>query len=192
VIGSGLTKPAPATHQRDFRAIIDCGAVVSPLRCSQTAAPWTFPYRNPWIAGLCDTLLVVQAGLKSGALQTARAALAQDVDVWVVPGRMDHPLHQGCHILVSEGARLMTDERSWVGPEDSERRGAQGPPTAEPPEGAELWKLLSAEPVALDELCRLTGRDVPSLTTDITTLELSGWLRRGPAGGFMRAWPERD
>ncbi|MCA9711880.1 MAG: DNA-processing protein DprA, partial [Myxococcales bacterium] len=69
VLGSGLDRPAPATHRGLFRRVLAAGgAVTSPFPCGQGAARWTFPRRNPWIAGLARAVVVVQAGLASGTL----------------------------------------------------------------------------------------------------------------------------
>ena len=78
---------------------------VSPFSADTAAAKWTFPYRNPWIVALSAAVIVVQAGLRSGALQTANFALRAGVPVWVVTGSFDHPEHAGCRALLRRGAK---------------------------------------------------------------------------------------
>ena len=191
VLGSGLCKPAPASHRADFRRIESQGAIVSPLPCHQGATRWTFPVRNRWIAGLCDTVLVVQAGLKSGALQTARHALAMGRTVWIVPGPMDHPLHQGCHALVDEGARILCNEHSWYGETDVHAAPQKERQFSGPEQGRAIWETLAGQIMTLEALSTATGLGATPLAEAVTILELEGWLRRDASGGFMRSWPDK-
>jgi predicted Rossmann fold nucleotide-binding protein DprA/Smf involved in DNA uptake len=63
-----------------------------------------FPTRNRVIAGLCDVLLVVEAGIKGGALITARIALDYGVPVYATPGDVDRVASFGTNLLIRDGA----------------------------------------------------------------------------------------
>ncbi|MCB9553020.1 MAG: DNA-protecting protein DprA [Myxococcales bacterium] len=184
VLGSGLDHPSPQSHRALFAAAEARGALLSPFPCARTAAAWTFPQRNAWIAGLAVAVVVVQATLQSGALHTARAALARDLPVWVVPGSIDAPLHAGCHALVAEGARLLTDPAAWAGA----LRPAVATP-AEPREHRALWRAAAAEPRPLDALAADAGLSIEDAAIAATLLELDGWLRPAPGGRYARSQP---
>jgi len=196
VLGSGLEKLAPATHRGLFHQVLTAGgALVSPFPCGQGAAPWTFPRRNPWIAGLARAVVVVQAGARSGTLYTARAALAAGIPVFAVPGPLDSPLHAGCHLLVGEGARLLTAVDAWQvgGARPAAAAKAPRPSAASPPPfGEALWQAAGAEPRVLAELAADAGLSAPEALALATELELSGWLRAAPGGRYARAVPEED
>ncbi|MEE2643344.1 MAG: DNA-processing protein DprA, partial [Myxococcota bacterium] len=115
VIGAGL-----GWHLTHNGAPLTGEILVSPFPCDQRPAPWTFLRRNPWIAALSQRLLVVQAGVKSGALHAARWALRRRLPVYIVPGSMGAPLHQGAHQLCWEGARPLLSETQWL--EDDPQR----------------------------------------------------------------------
>ena len=84
------------------------GAVVSEFSSVCPTVPGNFPRRNRIIAGLSRGVLVIQAGLKSGALNTADWALDLGRDVWAVPGEISDPLRQGTNYLIKQGAGLVT------------------------------------------------------------------------------------
>jgi len=193
VIGAGLSEPAPRTHHPDFRRMTADGAVMSPFPCHQKAAPWTFLSRNPWIALMSDCVIVVQAGAKSGALHTGRFALSQDIPLWVVPGAFDNPLHRGCHQLISEGGRILTCEDEWAQglalDFGTEKGPDHGGDTREPEFAASVWRSFDDRPRTMDELDARLAHSQSELSAAVVRLEVEGWLRRGPDGGFVRAWP---
>lgn len=88
VLGHGLGRTYPRSNTALRRRIVEeGGAVVSCWPDEQAPARWTFPVRNRWVAGLSDYAIVVEAPWGSGALLTAKDALALGRQVFVVPGR---------------------------------------------------------------------------------------------------------
>ncbi len=186
VLGSGLARPAPASHRALFDEAAHRGAVVSPFPCAQGAARWTFPHRNAWIAGLSRAVVVVQASTRSGALHTARAAFERGTPVYAIPGPMDAPLHAGCHALVAEGARLLTHPAGWS---DAPASTPAVERPAAPAAHRALWDAAGAEAQPLDALARAAGLDIEAAATAATLLELDGWLRPAAGGRYVQTQP---
>lgn len=110
VLGSGLLNPYPVRNKRLFADICASGgAVISPFPLRMEALPGNFPARNRIISGISHGCLVVQAAAKSGALITAHHALEQGREVFALPGPIDSPLSAGCHTLIQQGAKLVTN-----------------------------------------------------------------------------------
>lgn len=109
VLGSGLLHWYPALNHRLFAQVIYAGGMIISCFPLQTQPiPANFPARNRIIAGLSQGTVVVQAAAKSGALITADFALEQGRQVFAVPGSIEHGLHDGCHSLIAQGAKLVS------------------------------------------------------------------------------------
>ncbi len=105
ILGSGHDRLFPRAHQRLAAEIVGTGgAVVSELWPEQPPSKNTFPQRNRVISGLADATIVVEAGLKSGALITAKWALEQGRGLFIVPGPIDEPRSSGCLAWLREFA----------------------------------------------------------------------------------------
>lgn len=74
-----------------------------------TAQKWTFARRNRIISGLSESVIVIQAPIKSGAMITARYAIEQNRDLMVCPGNAFDEKYGGCHELIKQGAHIFTN-----------------------------------------------------------------------------------
>jgi DNA processing protein len=105
VLGSGIDVVYPRSHSGLHASVLEAGGVViSEFPPGTPPEGWRFPTRNRIIAGLSDVLLVVEAGLKGGALITARIALDYGVPVYAVPGDIDREASVGTNLLIRDGA----------------------------------------------------------------------------------------
>jgi DNA processing protein len=101
VLGGGHAHLFPKAHERLAEAIVSGGgAVVSEHAPDTTPSRGTFPRRNRLISGLSDATVVVEAGVRSGALITAGWALEQGRECFLVPGAFDSPASAGCHAFL--------------------------------------------------------------------------------------------
>lgn len=110
VIGSGLAKLYPPENAALAEKIRSGnGAIVSEFSMEIEPDRQTFPMRNRIISGWSHGILVVEAGLNSGALITAAQALEQGRSVYAVPGHINAPSAMGSNRLIQQGAKLVMD-----------------------------------------------------------------------------------
>ena len=105
VLGGGVDVVYPASNRQLFRRVEEKGCLISEYPPGTRPEPWRFPQRNRIISGISHGVLVVEAPKKSGALITARYALEQGRDVFVVPGNIDSAACEGSNALLMEGGQ---------------------------------------------------------------------------------------
>src|SRR5213076_676201 len=83
------------------------GAILSEFSVEIEPVRQTFPMRNRIISGWSQGILIVEAGLNSGALITASQAIEQGRSVYAVPVHMNAPSAMGSNRLIQLGAKLV-------------------------------------------------------------------------------------
>lgn len=104
VLGCGVDVVYPRINKSLFESVEQYGCVLSEFLPGAEPSKWRFPRRNRIISGLSCGVVIVEAPAKSGSLITARCALDQGRDVYVVPGNIDLPSFAGSNQLLREGA----------------------------------------------------------------------------------------
>ena len=105
VLGHGPERVYPAAARQLYENVLKKGCLISEFPPGTQPGTWTFPKRNRIISGLSDTVLVVEAPEKSGALITADYAKEQGRDLYAVPCPLDTPTGLGCANLLRDGAK---------------------------------------------------------------------------------------
>ena len=212
VIGSGLLELYPPENAGLAEKIAASGAVLSEYPMRFPPSPQNFPYRNRIVAGWGTGLLVVEAGLNSGALITANQAAECGRQVYAVPGPIDRPTSAGSNRLIQQGAKLVTSAADVL--EDMESlipsanpgfsQAKSTVPSSPPPEGAgsgsgtrsdwapsadalSVWNALGESPAPLDTIASETGLSVQRVLSLLLDLEMRRRVRQLPGKHFVRA-----
>ena len=115
VLGSAIDNPYPHEHKPIYDRLIRQGGVISEYPPGMRTQRWHFPQRNRIISGLCQGTLIVEAGANSGALITAKEALAQGRNVFAMPGDAANPARVGTNNLIKAGAAAVTEATDILG-----------------------------------------------------------------------------
>ena len=193
VVGTGLDRIYPARHRALAHRIARLGLLLSEFELGTPPLPENFPQRNRLIAGLSRGTLVVEAGLPSGSLITARQALEAGREVFAIPGSIHSPQSRGCHALIKQGAKLVDaaedilGELNWSATVPTASTAGDG--SASGPANdrdAALLVALGHDPVTLDALLARTGASAADLNARLLELELDGRVARLPGGLYQR------
>ena len=104
VLGTAIGKPYPASNAALMEEIEEKGLVISEYPPDFPGSQYGFPARNRIISGLSKSVIVVEAGLKSGSLITAQIAGDQGKTVFAVPGNINSQCSIGTNLLIRDGA----------------------------------------------------------------------------------------
>lgn len=107
VMPGGLDRLYPVAHSELFKQISMSGALVSQYPLGVSPARFRFLERNALIAALADVVVVVEAGMRSGSMNTARHAARLGRPVGAIPGPIGLATHAGSNTLIHDGAATL-------------------------------------------------------------------------------------
>lgn len=194
VLGCGIDLVYPKSNRLLYEGVREAGALVSEYYLGEAPLRWRFPARNRVISGLSDSVVVVEAAEKSGALITARHAADAGRDVWAAPGPLGFPECRGSNRLLADGAGVLWDVEEFadaVAPKDAIAQAATLPVAdGAPPELPEHEKAalvgIGFEPTEVDVIAGRSGVGVRELLSALVLLELKGYVRRDAGGAYVR------
>ncbi|MDQ3673983.1 MAG: DNA-processing protein DprA, partial [Gemmatimonadota bacterium] len=184
ILGTGIDVPYPAGHRHLHRTIVERGLVLSENPPGMTAYQGAFPRRNRIIAALAPVTIVVEAGRRSGALNTAGQALELGRIVAAVPGPIDSEQCVGSNELLRDGAVVIAsvdDALALLGVSLPKGNDVDLP---EPER--RLWDCLGAGPADIDRLSERTGLAVAQCLAGVSSLEIRGLVQCSLAGEITR------
>lgn len=185
IMAGGVAQLYPQAHEADFRRITATGgAIISESPPTWRPARWRFLSRNRLIAALGQATIVIEAGVRSGALATARHAMTLGREVGAVPGMTTHELSKGCHDMIRNGATLIrhgNDAQELLNIPAIQEPLFGSPVAIDhgidalPPAPRRVWEALSTKrAMSLDTLTRESGLSRRDVLAALAGLELNG------------------
>ena len=175
-LAGGVDRPYPAGHDGLIRRIIEeGGAVLSESPCGSTPSKWRFLQRNRLIAAASAATVVLEAGSRSGSINTAGHAASLGRALGAVPGPVTSPASAGCHRLIREyaatcvtNAEQMAELAGWTTADPQE--GA----FASPEERRVRDALSTRSPRTIKEIAKMAGLTPREVAGVIGMLDLAG------------------
>jgi len=181
VLGNGVDLVYPPENSHLTEKIIGHGALVSDYALGTEPEGVNFPPRNRIISGLSLATIIIEAGQTSGALITAGFAAEQGRDVFAVPGNIHAPQSQGTNRLIRDGAQPLLNPQDVLEALNltmvNEQRVARVALPADPVE-SRLYKLLSQQPMHVDEIRALSEMPIETVSATLAMMELKGMVRQ--------------
>ncbi len=189
VIASGIDCISPQLSAKLAEQISEKGAVISEYRCGIRALPAYFPQRNRIISGLSKAVLVVESGLKGGALITAQFAADQSRELFAVPGSITSEKSLGTNKLIRKNMAIIA-----LSPEDMlEELGYLA--IAQPAKESitfnheiekKIYEAISFEPIQMDTLAEQLKLSPQDIMVNLLMLEFRGLIRQLAGKQFIR------
>jgi DNA processing protein len=191
VLGSGIDQIYPPENRKLAREISDNGAVISEYPLGTLPDAVHFPRRNRIISGLSYGVLIIEAGIKSGALITAFHALEQNREVFAIPGPINSAKSSGTNKLIKEGAKLVQGMQDILQELENQlslpqKKMKQATVPELETKGKEIFELLSDSPLHIDQIAAKSNKSVPEVLGILLTLELLGIVRQLSGKRFIR------
>jgi DNA processing protein len=189
VLITGLDRVYPREHAGLFRQIVDQGGCLISQFAVGTKSAWEHRplLRNHTVAAISESVVVVEAPIKSGSLYTAMAANELGRPVFVVPANVDNVNFRGSHQLIRDGATLV-DHPNQVLEAMGIAIPAREEAAASPQNDTQrrILATLSVQPLAPERIVEQTGLPTADVLAELTMLELEGRVIRDTGGFALR------
>ena len=188
-LAGGVDRFYPSGHDGLLTRIVETGAVVSELPCGSPPTKWRFLQRNRLIAAASLATVVLEAGWRSGSLNTAGHAAALGRPLGAVPGPVTSAASAGCHRLIRDfDAVCVTnaDEMAELAPLAVRSRAGEvgdSGQLAESPERTRVVDALSTRsPRTVGDVAARAGLSAAEVQSVLGLLELEGRAVRRERG----------
>ncbi len=189
VLGSGLNCIYPQQHKNMALQIIEQGALVSEFGPNTPPLAKNFPRRNRIISGLSRAVVVIEAGMQSGSLITARYALEQNRDLFTLPGSLGNAQFSGNHWLIQQGAYLLTEVQDLLSHIQSELEWTLPQASLKYAEtdmiDNSILDIIDYQATAVDVIVHRSQRSITELLPELIELELAGKIS-SVVGGYIK------
>ena len=193
VLACGIDRDYPAGHERLFSEIAERGVIVSEYPPGTSAAKHRFLTRNRLVAAMSTAVVVVEAGKRSGAANTAAWARKLGRPLGAVPGPVTSATSVGCHRMIAdELATLVFDVEGVIALAAPDGGGDPGRGRPRPTDDltVEQQRVHDAIPgrgiVTIDEISFSAGVDLAATRTALALMEIGGHVV-SDAGGWRLA-----
>lgn len=188
VVAHGLDMIYPAEHSNLAQRMLDNGGVLTEFLSESNPGRENFPKRNRIIAGMADTVVVVESKISGGAMITADIAFSYSREVMAFPGRVDDICSQGCNKLIQQNKayliRNAADLTAYLGwKSDTKKANKQKELLFDlSPEQASIVDTIknNAGPMYIDDIAITSKLSPGLLSSHLLTLEFAGVVKSLP------------
>jgi DNA processing protein len=164
-------------------------ALLSEHFFDESPNPEYFPKRNRIVAGMCDAIVIVESGIRGGAMITAELAWGYNRELFALPGRISDVYSKGCNLLISNNRAMCIQSPGHL----LEYLGWKQPSQSQPPftipehlhdDQKKVCLQLRSGSQTIDQIHQSTGISFSSLSIALLELEFMGIIRSLPGKSF--------
>ncbi len=187
VLAHGLDRIYPPLNKSLAERMLNQGGLLSDFPSGTNPDRENFPSRNRIIAGIADATIVIEAGLKGGALITAEIANSYNRDVFSVPGNIGNYYSEGCNFLIktNRAALLQSAEdikyiMNWGEPAQNKVVQRKLMIELSPDQEKIVEVLQNNAEASIDRLCDETAISPALVANALLNLEFEGIIKTLP------------
>jgi DNA processing protein len=199
ILGHGLNHVYPHEHRGLAKEMLQHGGLLTRFNINTSLEKFQFPLRNRLIAGLCDTVIVIETRQKGGSMLTISNAEAYHKKIFAVPGRFNDAHSAGCNWLIQQGKAelLLSGEQlqksmawDWPVARPATQTALSFPTdayTLSGPEKALLDLLTDSKTLSLDDIRIQSQLEFSAVAKYLLNLELQGLICSLPGKRYRLA-----
>jgi len=180
-LGCGVDQVYPRENtQLSQKILAEKGILMSEYPPKTLPFKTNFPRRNRLIAGSCLGVLVIEAGVKSGALITARYGLEENREIFAIPGAIYNENSVGTNNLIKQGAKIVTEANDIIialGIDNLKKQNTNKQILPTTTEEDIILKQLGVSACHVDELAKAVGLDINVINSRLVIMEMKGIVK---------------
>lgn len=190
VLAGGLDSIYPAQNKQLAEKIASNGLLVSENRIGIKPQAWMFVNRNRIVSGLGLGTLIVEAGRNSGTMTTARHAIEQGRELFVVPGNINSPNSEGTNQLIDEipdtftisPERILMKLKIKKKQENNDKNEGVQVDLVQ----SQILEALAGGELSFDELADKTNIKPSKLSSELIKMEMFGLIKKGDSNIYYK------
>jgi len=191
VLAHGFKSIYPSIHRSIANSMVSKGGLLTDFVSDALPERNNFIKRNRIIAGISDATLVIESGIKGGALLTADMAASYNRDVLAVPGRPDDQWSAGCNALIKTNKAALIESAvdveyfiNWK-PEKSKLPVQKTLFTELSETEQKIYELvMKSGEITIDQVCRILDIPISKLSPSLLQMELKGLVKCYPGNMY--------
>ena len=195
VLGHGLDRMYPSQNRSTAEKMLENGGLLSEYPSGTIPDRENFPQRNRIVAGIADATIVIEAGIKGGALITAEIANSYNRDVFAFPGRVGDDYSEGCNFLIRNNKAALLTCAADLAYSLGWEKGDSSKPAVEQfmlpidllPDEKLIYDILKEfkKPLAIDELTIKISMPTSKLAMSLLNMEMQGFIKSLPGKTYV-------
>lgn len=190
VLAGGLDSIYPAQNKQLSERVAENGLLVSEYRPKLKPQAWSFVSRNRIVSGLGLGTVIIEAGKNSGTMTTARHAIEQGRELFVVPGNINSPNSEGTNQLIDEIPDTFTISPDRILMKLKIKKKGEQKQTTESVQvdlvQSKILEVLSGGELSFDDISDKTGIKPAVLSSELIKMEMFGLIKKGDSNTYYK------